>query len=134
MSNIHQFKNASPESEILLSHFYATFDIDTIVPLFYQGVIAGSEFLTYAADKLYLCLSCEFSHNLAEGANPFRVTFYNEGDAAFFYYNQDFLTHDGMTPTTYYGWNYNMQNLYFSRITVGVYTHVKFIGYRITLI
>ena len=53
----------TPEQEILLNWFYQTFDytvtginrrIANVEPLFFEGAIAGTEFLTYAATKLYI--------------------------------------------------------------------------------
>ena len=48
--------NASPEQQILISKILPLLvGVKTVTPLYYKGVIAGSEFVTYSAKKLYIC-------------------------------------------------------------------------------
>jgi hypothetical protein len=134
--------NMTPEQKILASWFYSQFDnrsaanrrIINVEPLFYQGTIAGTEFLVYAATKLYLCLSLNCSNANLALAIPFMNT-YNEANAV-----------SGTHSFTYAYWNtttlvasfgsddFTLNNIYFSRLTLGTYGQIIFNGYRITLV
>jgi hypothetical protein len=131
----------TPEQLLFLDWFYIQFDFRTIganrhivnvEPLFFQGAIAGTEFLAYAATKLYICYDVMFvaaDGNTAQFAN---VITYNEADAANGRFsNDDFEGHE--QDAEYFPDDLRIQNLYFSRVAVQVYDYIKFIGYRITL-
>lgn len=134
--------NTTPEQELLLEHFYTQFDnrsaanrqITNVEPLYYQGVIAGTEFLVYAPTKLYICYSLKCGDIGAGNVNPMRIVLYDENNNPVLNLNNSvFLLNGGF-------YNYQplfitMNNTYFSRLTaVTLYDTMNFIGYRITLI
>ena len=60
--------STTPEQRNFIENFYNAFDsggvhkkIANVEPLYFLGTIAGSEFLTYAATKLYLGFKNAFS-------------------------------------------------------------------------
>jgi hypothetical protein len=129
------------EQQIMLSHFYQMFDnnsaahrkILNVEPLYYDGVIAGQEFLTYAVTKMYVCFSFYASILQAniEGAAPAVINFHDETDAidlsihqneGFFNATEKFI----VNPVYHY-------NDDFARLDTTLYTYMKFIGYRFTL-
>lgn len=139
LRKIHEW---TPEQQILINWFWSTFNsgeagrrIVAVEPLYYQGVIAGSEFLTYAATKLYLCLNSYFSFSTGvEATNPGSIGFYNELNAlSLFGINcSPFLN---TVPAIRHDNNsFYVKNIYFSRFLNVTLTYVMFTGYRITLI
>jgi len=133
--------NMSPEQKIFVSGFYSQFDnrsaanrrIINVEPLYYNGVIAGTEFLTYAATKLYLTLSLVFPGGV--GALFGYIQTYNEANAASHVYTNSTLTYNTTTPILVYINNIlKISNIYFSRFTNANHTYMTFIGYRITLV
>ena len=137
-------QNMTPEQRLFVAGFYAKFDIGSNVPnrkikiveeLFYEGLLAGSEFLTANDHKLYLCLSSEFSgqlYNVYLGSAEMQL--HDENDVAFFRVNNFIFQYVGATLELVTYNNYNLTNHYFSRVDPGVVvTMIKFIGYRITL-
>jgi len=123
------------KQKILYNYLNATFDIDTIVPLFYQGAIAGSEFLTYDAKKLYLVLNINFAIAGVETPAANQIAFRNEADAVFYYLkNEMCFLEPGGPVVLFYSSNAELENLYFSRIVNTGFNDIKFIGYRITLV
>mgnify|MGYP000994340913 CR=1 FL=1 len=133
----------TPEQLDFINCFYSMFDfsvegsglnrhINNIEPLFYTGAIAATEFVTYAATKLYICFDISATRSNSTGGTSPRITIYNENDIIVYY-----LT---MAECYRTASNYNMlQNFqtikpfYFSRIATNQYQNFKFIGYRITL-
>ena len=110
---------------------------NTITPLYYQGVTAGSEFVTYVATKLYICLELHASYSLgnAQSASGALVVFYDEANAINGYGYNNMLAWD----TTAAGWKYlrqvaDIENIYFSRLTSGAYDYIRFNGYRLNQI
>lgn len=106
----------------------------TVVPLYRQGMIAGSEFLTYTK-KLYFALEMGISQLAPQGtsATPC-VTLYNESNVASFIMNNGSICYDSagvefdILPNTYF-----LHNVYFSRIVVtNTYSHLVFNGYKVT--
>lgn len=132
----------TPEQKILAQQFYANFDNGTavnrrivnVVPLMYIGAQAGSEFLTYAATKLYLCLFLEMAYNGAVANDPLITTLADQANNTSFSLTDQIGYYDAGAPSRrFYGNNINIKNIYFSRINATNYTYVSFIGYRITL-
>lgn len=116
------------EQQILWAYLKSAFTITGIAKLFYQGAIAGSEFETYAATKLYLCLEFDPGNTGLYGM----IQFNNEADAAFHYYYNVVVYWNG-TASNFIGTNPVTQtNFYFSRLIRTGYSTMKFIGYRIT--
>ena len=141
MDNLIQ--QMTPEQRILIEQFYAYFDsrpsgsnrkISNVEPLYYDGLIAGSEFVTYAATKMYICFSLYASVLAAniEGAAPGYVNTYDQtntielslhNNVGFFNVSEKFIINTVQ--------HFNDD---FSCFLVSVYTYCKFIGYRITLV
>ena len=130
----------TPERELLIENFYTRFDngaaahqrIINVEPIFYQGIIAGSEFLTYAATKLYLCYDVCFDGVAAPIAGYIYVNIYDEANAQNFNSIMQQVIWTG-AATNQSSNNMRLQNLYFSRIVISNIIDIKFIGYRITL-
>lgn len=125
----------------LLNCFYSQFDnrsaanrrIINVEPLYYAGVIAGTEFLTYAATKLYIGLEVKCSDEDVLAVNIYFTSFYNAANAVeFCLMCQDWellrVAGDGFIPETAY-----IENIIFSKI-VTTYPYILFNGFRITLI
>jgi hypothetical protein len=105
-----------------------------MVPLFYEGVIAGSEFLTYAATKLYLCLEFSASYTSTAGVAPAYINFYNELNAAFNAIHKNSVLWNATGATiNYCPVQADKENFYFARFLNGVYIYMKFNGYRLTI-
>lgn len=103
--------------------------------LYYCGAIVGSEFLTYSANKLYLCLNVEYSYSVGTSvANGGLITYYDELNAIEFYGHKNNPIWDataaGQKHTSI---NFETHNIYFGRIGASIFSHIKFIGYRLTL-
>jgi hypothetical protein len=129
-------QNCDPELLNLLRIFENKFIVSDIEPLYYQGVINGSEFETYTATKLYLQLKVVFSYSGATLADTTSgIVFYDESNAICFtlrnktlaaYYNAaEFLRSD---LNSYY-----FTNSYFSRIARTTYDYIIFNGFRVTI-
>jgi hypothetical protein len=134
--------NTTPEQQIFLTWFYSFFDsnaaahrqIVNVEPIFYNDVIAASEFLTYAATKLYIALELEF---VSVGVNLGQayITLNNQNNALEYYMNNNSVYWDATAAAfKCYGNNVSTKNIYFSRIAVAAnYYQMKIVGYRITL-
>jgi hypothetical protein len=134
----------TPEQANFINWFYPYFNISgkvahrtilNVEPLFYQGVIAGTEFLVYSTTKLYLSLNTEFAgqlYNVYSGSGEMQL--YNENNVASFRSDNYLMQYvnAGLELATYN--NSVLLNSYYSRIDPGVLvTYMKFNGYRITL-
>jgi hypothetical protein len=128
------------EQRLFVQWFYTYFDalpagvnrrIINVVPLYYEGVILGTEFLTYAATKLYIAYDFEIAKADVESNAIGCVAFYSAANALFFSLtnlNSDFAAQ------LYILNNARTNNLYFSRIVNIGYDLMRFNGYRITLV
>jgi hypothetical protein len=136
--NTLAFKNASPATQEAYNGLVAAIaavpaSVSAIVSLGYVGAVAGSEFETYAATKVYFCLEIDWIGHVAGGATIPSVQYYNLANVLWGRYHPIGLVwwtgaavnYDGSPLMT-------NQNLWFSKIIAGVYTHLKFIGYKIT--
>ena len=132
-----------PEQANFLNWFYSYFNVGggvahrtilNVEPLFYQGVIAGTEFLTYAATKLYIPLSLKFNGGVQFSDTACFANLYNESNAiSFIISNQNNWWQTNLNVNRYNCNDAKEENLYFSRFDVSVLTYVIFDGYRITL-
>lgn len=144
MSDLMQgYSQITPEQINLIKWFYQTFDnrsaanrrIINVEPLFYQGAIAGTEFLTYAATKLYICLQFDADYYTGITLTPAIITLYSEANATFNYIsNQAAFFNEGTAALTYQPNSLRRKNFYFSRLTNTGYAHFSFNGFRITLV
>jgi hypothetical protein len=128
------WKNATPEQLLLWKYIKDRFAPNAIVPLHYQGVIAGNEFTVYNAAKLYLALTVNFDLNIGGGTGGDRVDFHNELNVMF-YRSRTLSSYWNATTATeaaiYY--KLHVKNIWFSRIIQGGYTVMTFTGYRLTI-
>jgi hypothetical protein len=105
-----------------------------IIPLDYKGASAGSEFLTYAANKLYVAISFEVSYSASTAVpNAARLDIYNHLNALCFCgCNTIPVWNTTLAALRYVEQNCKKENFYFGRIVCNVYNYIKFNGYRIT--
>ena len=137
--NYHQtpediIKAATPEQRILWNSIFLKYgDKIALQQLYFCGAIAGTEFLTYSANKMYMAMSVESSFVTSQVAITYCFNeFYNEANAVFY-------TEVNVAPawdTTaaimkFSNNNAKTTNILFSRIALTSYTRMKFIGYRL---
>ena len=140
---VRNYSQLTAEQIILFNDFYSRFDnlpagggnrhIANVEPFSYVGVAAGSEFLNYAVTKMYLCLRICGNECDGDHATTPQILTYNEGNVQSGRHGSMSYVHapaaaDEWTPN-----NIEVNNLYFSRIDVNIYTYIIFIGFRITL-
>ena len=105
------------------------FDL-TITPLFYQGVIAGSEFGIYNANKLYLLN--RLSASAPGGGAVGYIYLYDETNTLFRVFANNCAYWNGTTLAPNYSYNDLIhKDMYFARVTQSGYSSITFIGYRI---
>lgn len=127
------------EQQILAQYFYSKFDnrsaaykeIINVEPIYYCGAIAGGEFLIYNVAKLYLCFSIVVGINASFEPSLGNVIFYDENNAVISYLNDNTCDTGAINNISN---TCECKNIYFSRFGVSLYTHMMFIGYRITLL
>jgi hypothetical protein len=133
-------QNMTPEQRILVAGFYSKFDIGSglpmkkiinVEPILLTGAMVG-EIITYADNKLYLCLELSVGwESLGAGA---LVNLLDELNAVYnTYYNLSAYWDVTAVTVKYVANKIDIKNTYFSRITALNYIWYKFIGYRITL-
>lgn len=122
--------------------FYSRFDnaqvalqtITNVEPLYYQGAIAGTEFLTYANTKLYLSLNLTGGAVGALAGFPV-IQLYNEANAISHQLWKGNIWWDTTAAVAKYSGNdVLLATTYFSRLAVTGYAQISFNGYRITLV
>jgi len=120
------------QAQIILKNYLdATFTPSAFDPLIFEGVTAGSEFLTYAATKLYMAL--EFSGYTAGTTAQMYVQFNNNADVMKFIAGNNVAYWNNGTAVVAYGPNVlQLKNIWFSRIIVSNVAQIKFIGYKLT--
>jgi hypothetical protein len=123
------WKNATPEQINLWRIASAKIAYNTITPLNFVGAIAGTEYLTYNAGKLYIVLYLCLCSNAPGG----QVLTAAE------------LIRDELDNISFYAYNtcvaganfiYNQvvfKNIYFSHLSGGWTTHLIFNGYRLNV-
>jgi hypothetical protein len=131
----------SPEQQNFIENFYNMFDsggvhkkIVNVEPLCFQGKIAGTEFLTYSANKLYLCykLLLTYNNGIAEiTSNQYDLLDENNADAINIM--SSYIMWIG-TQVEYAPVLFRHENIYFSRIsTIVGFNGIIINGYRVTL-
>lgn len=140
--NIHQsineiIESASPEQRVLWQQIRLLVGQNSAVrQLFFQGAIAGSEFLTYSSNKLYLALDLHVSYITGHSAtvNGGKLDIYNEQNNMFLYESNVIPAWNSTTAAmNYISSPFNVKNIYFSRINPTQYTHMRFVGYKLTM-
>ena len=140
MIDIRQLPNLNIQQKNFVAEFYKQhiFDNSLIVnvePLLYEGAIAGSEFLAYAATKLYVCLDSVFSFDLTVNGFNGLITFHNELNVINNYAQNNSINYNTITAAiNYQKRDMRIKNIWFSRIIAVQYNYMRFNGYRITTI
>jgi len=126
---------ATPEQKILWNYIFLRWGERVAISQFiYEGTVAGmGELGVYSANKLYYAY--EFDASEAQGvvmAGVSSIYFYDENNANFKIYAPTAIGFDVTAAAwRFYPTNYKDTNFYFSRITVGQFDFIKFIGYRL---
>jgi hypothetical protein len=128
-----------PERSNFLNQFYTIYDsgigvhrkILNVEPLFYNGLLAGTEFLVFNINKLYLTYSLKFDTNASSSASQGFVDIMDETNTAYFRMGNIFPIFDGSTK--YNNNQCEIFNVYFYRALVVNLFGMVFNGYRITL-
>ena len=128
------WKNATPEQINLWKYAKGLIAYNTITPIYYSGLIAGSEFLTYAATKLYVCLSLHVSF-CAVSVNVPNILIYNEANVAIENMAKFVAFWDATAAAVKYtGTSGYKNNFYFGRIVPTTYVNMSFNGYKLTIV
>jgi hypothetical protein len=122
-------QDSTPEQRIVWEKVQALIGWHTITRLFYMGVSAGSEFLTYDANKLYIAFDISSAmYTLTTAANV--IELYNEANALSYKASNISVGWDGVA-VKYSNNEVLIRNVYFSRLTAGSY--IRFNGYKLTV-
>lgn len=109
--------------------------VQTITPLYYNGLSVGTEYLTYSAKKLYIAL--DFIAYYASGTPMLAaalVTFHDQNDAISSYGYKSYPVWETVVPEMRVSnHEYKAQNFFFSRIELSTYSRIRFNGYKITI-
>jgi hypothetical protein len=124
--NTLDWKNATPEQLNFWRIAKGKLAYATITPMFYCGVIAASEFLTYDATKLYIALELEFC-GFISNASQSQVQLYDESNAQNFMLCNDFT----YAVNIFMANNLQVKNHYFGRFSVININYMKFNGYKL---
>lgn len=129
-------KAATPEQRLLWNYVFLRWgERVPVSQLVFVGPMAGTEFLTYSANKIYIAYQIEVTSSQNASATSSIVTLYDAGNTAFFYLRNASLYWDA-TAAAFRSWpvNANSSAIWFSRMaTAGGYDYMKFVGYRISV-
>lgn len=129
-------KAATPEQKLLWNYIFLRWgERLPVSQLFYSGVIAGTEFLTYSANKLYVYYDLEFTGLGTERTASENSIMYNEVNAAKKQFTQINPFWDATAASAkMYISPVIFKNDYFSRLLMGsAYLYIRFNGYRISI-
>jgi len=127
------FKNSSEEFKNLWNYANQLIAWTTITPLFYTGAIGGSEFLTYNAGKLYVCINSIYSAGAAN-INPRYIEIFDMANAAMMQLGENITYFNVATVSVMYILNSPViKNYWFSRIVPNGANYMIFNGYRLTI-
>lgn len=126
--NTLNWQNATPEQLLLWDIAKLKVAYSSITPFNFSGAIAGSEFLTYTANKLYIGLNVIFSNGYGS-ATMNRIVLYNEANAVASTLSGAGAYWDGALK--YNGSDINVNNIWFSRIVADIYANIYFLGYKL---
>jgi len=129
------WQNFTPQQRLLWNYASSLIAYNTITPLYYQGAIAGSEFLIYAATKLYIALDVKFGGGTyGIGVIP-SITTSDEADGVNGYFTNVSAFYDSVLPDYIFaGKTLVVNNIFFSRFAAFDYTHMVFNGYRLSIV
>lgn len=126
--NTFDWRNASPEQFNFWKLASAKLAYTTITPMFFEGAIAGSEFLTYDAAKLYIALEIQFGP-AAIDATSNNVSFYDEANVLCYAFANNTILYNA---ANYFNGNSGLiKNIYFGRIITTDINYLIFNGYRL---
>lgn len=127
------WKNATPEQINLWKLCQGLLAWNTITPLSYQGVFAGSEFSVYNAAKLYLALELNSAHSTVGG--PGFCWLYDMANVINFCIESGSSHYDVVGSIAVYQQNtFVLKNVWFSRLSVQTRDLITFNGYRLTIV
>jgi hypothetical protein len=136
------WKNASPELLNLWRNLPVAFAASinagtaTITSIYYHGVAAATEYLTYDAKKLYVALELSGTDGGAAAATtiPY-INLYNEGNAIIGAMKPGCALWNATGAAINYFVLYEtIKNVYFGKITPSsAVTYIKFNGFKITI-
>lgn len=123
----------SVDQSLLWNQVDSFANITNVQPLFFSGAIAGSEFLTYAVIKLYVCYSVFISLIDAENTLIPNIIFFDQANNPFINVQKSSLMYESVAADTYFsGQPIKMENFYFSRFDIIGYQSIIFRGFRLT--
>jgi hypothetical protein len=129
------------EFDILKQHVLNTVvpampgNLNAIVPLLYEGDIAGSEFIVNNANKVYIVVNILVGYNGVMAVNPPYLYLMNHAGAVLVNSTICGVIWNGTTlAPNYTGIHLEIRNAWCSHIIRGTYTSIKFIGYRLTTV
>ncbi len=133
MANYSKYlRNSTIEEKIIFDYVIDTFNPSAIVPLQYIGVYAGSEFLTYAATKLYIATTFNWDKCAPVSAVP-TMTFYNNLNASSAVLTGAKPYWNSTAAAAYYlSCLSEIKNIWFSRVVGVQVDYLIFKGFRIT--
>jgi len=134
--NIHQsiedlLKSASPEFRLLWQQTrLLTGENASVQQLVYCGLIAGTEFLTYDANKYYLALQLGFNASTT-GVSQGYVSLYNRTNTLISYNgNNSAVWNTTSAAINFLVNDINLKNVGFSRLLASGYAGINFIGFK----
>lgn len=138
--NIHQsvedlLRSAPPETKLLWQQIrLLTGEQSAVQQFVYHGVIAGSELLTYSANKYYLALEMSFGYAGAAVNGNFFINLFDQSNTQIDGAQLTSVDYESVAAAHFRIGNYFvMKNAAFSRIAQGSYTYLKFIGFKFTM-
>lgn len=138
--NIHQtpeeiIKSSPPEIRIAWDRMLLICgERISISQIYFHGPVAGTEFLTYAAGKLYFIFDMTYASSLgAVSVSVPVVTVYNEANVIVNYLVSGNAVWDATAAAMrFHAQTGRENNFYFSRIAVTIYTHIRIVGFKIS--
>jgi len=132
--NTPNWKNATPEQLNLWNIAKTKIGYSSITPLYFMGSIAGSEFNTYDANKIYISLESIFSCTGGTNANFGEVTLYDEINVSRTIVANNAPFWQVTMAGDYFQINpVALKNVWFSRISGALYDVMIFNGYRLNV-
>lgn len=122
------WKNATPEQINFWKRCEGLIAWTTITPLYYEGLVAGSEFLTYNAGKLYIALEMKAANRTVAASY---MWLFNMANVEVFTL-VDLKMTDTAGPVVQYA-TVSVCCVYFSRIVVQTLDQIIFNGYRLNV-
>jgi hypothetical protein len=129
------WKNATPAQINLWRNVRALIAWNTITPIYYQGVIAGSEFTDPDNAKLYIALEAEFTYSDV-GVNAYsRIVLHGLLGVVNGAIHNSMVAYDSVDTESYVNNMAAAKNFYFQYITSNEsYDLMRFNGYRLTTV